>query len=356
VNLVAELLTSRRDQLGLDHLGLPGGVCCVFVTPRFRTSRHVIVLVAPSRGDGIRLVAKLPRRAEDDAGLRREYTNLRRLRDLWPEGEGSYPGAVLLDEVDGQQVLVETAVQGKAMHHRAVRKHPQRAIATVERWLDGLPVTGSSGDDDAWFERMITAPLRDFARYAPLGDETRRLVDQTLRIVGPLADARFPFVFEHGDLTHPNLLLGPGDHIGIVDWELSQPQGLPVHDYCLFLAFVGFSLSRAGDLDSQVRAFESAFVGPRPWALPLIARRLARLSVDCRLLVPFVVACWARYVAELLPRLLGTAVEAAPTADAGPAVLSDDAAALVRQDRDLALWRCAVRRVDAMSAAAGALA
>jgi Phosphotransferase enzyme family len=356
VNLVAELLTSRRDQLGLDRLGLPGGMCCVFVTPRFRTSRHVIVLVAPSGSDRIRLIAKLPRRAEDDAGLRRESTNLRRLRDLWPEGEGSYPGAVLLDEVDGQQVLIETALQGKALHHRAVRKHPQRAITAVERWLDGLPITGTSGDDRAWFERMITTPLRDFARYAPLGEETRGLLDQTLRIVGPLADARFPLVFEHGDLTHPNLLVGPGDHVGIVDWELSQPQGLPVHDYCLFLAFVAFSLSGVHDLDGQVRAFESAFVGPRPWALRLIARRLARLSVDHRLLVPFVVACWARYVTELLPRLLGTVVGAAPTADTGPAVLSDEAAALVRQDRDLALWQCAVRSADAMSAAAGAFA
>ena len=351
MNLVERLLAARRDELRLDRLGLPANLSCVFVTPRFRTSRHVIALVTPAGSDEIRLVAKLPRRADDDGGLRREYANLSRLRDLWPEGRGSYPEAVLLEHVDRQPVLIETALRGKALHHRAVRKDPQRAIALVERWLDGLPVTGMSSHDGGWFDRTVAAPLRDFAGQAALGDEARRLVDRTLRIVGPLADARFPFVFEHGDLTHPNLLLTSGDRVGVVDWELSQPQGLPVHDYCQFLAFVAFSLSRVHDLGGQVRAFESAFAGPRPWALPLIARRLARLSIDSRLLVPFVVACWARYVAELLPRLVGSVPGAGGTADGGPAALSDEAVALVRQDRDLALWRSAVRQADAMSAA-----
>jgi hypothetical protein len=59
-------------------------------------------------------------------------------------------------------------------------------------------------------------------------------------------------------------------------------------------------------------------------------------------------------VAELLPRLIGTAAGDVATAQGRPAVLSDEAAALVRQDRDLALWRCAVRHADAMSAAAAA--
>jgi aminoglycoside phosphotransferase len=354
VNLVEQLLADRRDQLGLDRLGLPADLSCLFVTPRFRTSRHVVALIAPEGSDAIQLVAKLPRRADDDTGLRREHANLSRLRDLWPEGGGSYPEIVLLEYMDGQPVLVETAVPGKPLHHRAVRKDPRRAIALVERWLDGLPMTGTSHDDE-WFDRRIGAPLRDFAQQAVLGDETRRLVDETLRIVGPLAAARFPLVFEHGDLTHPNLLLTPDDRIGVVDWELSQPQGMPVHDYCLFLAFVAFSLSRVHDRGGQVRAFESAFAGPRPWALSLVARRLERLSVDPRLVVPFVVACWARYVGELLPRLIGSVAGAVRADDGGLVVLSDEAVALARQDRDVALWRCAVRQADAMSAAARGL-
>ncbi|HEX6676860.1 MAG TPA: phosphotransferase [Actinomycetes bacterium] len=351
MNLVERVLVTRREQLGLDRLGLPAHLSCLFVTPRFRTSRHVIALIAPAGSDQPCLVAKLPRRVDDDAGLRREWANLSRLQELWPQGRGSYPETILLDHVDGQPVLIETAVHGKALHHRAVRRNPQRMIALVEEWLDGLPVTGASCDDGAWFDRMVGAPLRAFARRAALGDETRRLVDQTLRIVDPLGGARFPLVFEHGDLTHPNLLVAPGDHIGVVDWELSQPQGLPVHDYCLFLAFVAFSLAGVHDRDGQVRAFESAFIGPRPWALPMIARRLTRLSVDARLLAPFVVACWARYVAELLPRLIGTVRGEATATNAGTEALSNEAAALVQQDRDLALWRCAVWQAEAMAAA-----
>src|SRR5829696_5372038 len=226
MNLVERVLATRRDQLGLDRLGLPSELSCVFVTPRFRTSRHVIALIAPAGSDRPCLVAKLPRRVDDDAGLRREWANLRRLQELWPEGRGSYPEMLLLDRVDGQPVLVETALRGKALHHRAVRRAPQRTLTLVEGWLDGMPVTGASGDDGAWFDRRLEAPLRAFASQAALGDETRRLVDQTLRIVDPLGGAHFPFVFEHGDLTHPNLLVAPGGHLGVVDWELSQPNGL----------------------------------------------------------------------------------------------------------------------------------
>jgi hypothetical protein len=61
-------------------------------------------------------------------------------------------------------------------------------------------------------------------------------------------------------------------------------------------------------------------------------------------------------VAELLPRLIGTVSGAATADGAGPEGVSDEAAALVRQDRDLALWCCAVQQAEVMSAAAEQLA
>jgi len=32
-------------------------------------------------------------------------------------------------------------------------------------------------------------------------------------------------VAEHGDLSHPNLIVDPNDELGVVDWELATTEG-----------------------------------------------------------------------------------------------------------------------------------
>ena len=53
----------------------------------------------------------------------------------------------------------------------------------------------------------------------------------------PLRAASVPRVFEHGDLSHPNLIWLPTGRVGVVDWELAEEEGFPLHDLSFFLAF-----------------------------------------------------------------------------------------------------------------------
>ena len=53
------------------------------------------------------------------------------------------------------------------------------------------------------------------------------LVERTLDALRPLRDAGLPLVLEHGDTSHPNLLLRRFGDLAVVDWELANPDGLP---------------------------------------------------------------------------------------------------------------------------------
>src|SRR5262249_5861925 len=61
MNMVLTYLEANRQRLDLARYGLPERLSSMMVTPRFRTSNHVVFLVlAPGRPEPL-LVAKLPR-------------------------------------------------------------------------------------------------------------------------------------------------------------------------------------------------------------------------------------------------------------------------------------------------------
>lgn len=219
MNIVESYLRAHHDELGLDRLGLPRELTSLVVTPRFQASRHVVVLVLPKSGRDVRLVAKIPRRPGDTGGVVHEAAALGRLAELsgaqpgsvpaaepgWAPGlePGSVPAVVALAEVDGQTLLIETAVAGSPLGPEAVRRDVHGAIETGALFIAGLPVSGRTAGDPHWYDRLLGDPLREFARRVPLGAAGRRLVERTTEILDPLRDADLPFVVEHGDLSHP---------------------------------------------------------------------------------------------------------------------------------------------------------
>jgi aminoglycoside phosphotransferase (APT) family kinase protein len=91
-------------------------------------------------------------------------------------------------------------------------------------------------------------------------------VARTLDVVEPLRDASVPRVFEHGDLSHPNLILRPSAGIGVVDWELAEEDGFPLHDLAFFLTFATFAVRRSPARVGYVDAFGDAFFARSGWA------------------------------------------------------------------------------------------
>jgi aminoglycoside phosphotransferase len=341
MNTVLTFLEANRQRLELSRYGVPDQLSSVAITPRFRASSHVVFLVlGPSKPDPL-LVAKLPRLAGASASIEREVANLRAVQNRRLGGYDSIPRVIAFEEYLGRPILVETALVGRPMDPATVRRDRAGCCDAVAGWLAELhsPTTGAGVAETNWFSRLVERPLRHFQRVFPLSSEEERLLERTWELIAPLRDAAPTLVFEHGDLSHPNIMLLNNCRPGVVDWELAEPHGLPTYDLFFFLTYVAFASHNARKNSDYLAAFHAAFFGHAAWARPYVAAYARRLQLLPHTLTPLFVLSWARYMTSLLLRL-----------DADPAGgrLTTETANWLRANRYYALWRHAVTNASAL--------
>ncbi|NUQ65495.1 MAG: aminoglycoside phosphotransferase family protein, partial [Pirellulales bacterium] len=324
MNTVLSYLRENRHRLEPGP-GNASRLSCLIVTPRFRASSHVVfLLLAEGRRDPI-WVAKLPRLAGRSVSLEKTVANLRAVHAGKPGGFDSIPRVIAYEEYHGRPILLLTALAGTALDPALVRRDPTRCCESVLAWLGDMDRPRTPRADDLWFERLVHRPLDLFGKTFPLSDEEAACLARTEKIVAILRESSLPLVFEHGDLSSPNVMRLHGGGIGVVDWELAEPQGLPAGDLFFFLTYVAFARHNARRTPGYLTAFQEAFFGPRAWALPHIRTYAARLAVPGESLTPLFVLCWARYLAGLVQRLQGEHDSRQP--------LSNETAHWLRQNR-----------------------
>lgn len=333
MNTVLTFLEANRQRLALERYGVPQQLSCVVVTPRFRASSHVVFLILARGRPEPLLVAKVPRLAGASIGVEREVANLRAVQALRADGFDSIPRVVAFEEYHDRPILVETALTGRPMDPSTVRRDLTGCCQAVIDWLAEVQRPARAARA-IWFERLVERPLRSFEAIFPLASEEMEALQRTWELVAPLRDADLPLVFEHGDLSHPNLMLLRDGGLGVVDWELAEPEGLPAYDLFFFLTYAAFALRNARSNGDYLAAFHQAFFGRSAWARPYVAAYARQLHLAPGLLTPLFVLCWARYLTSLLLRL-GDA--ARPQGRLEPAT-----ATWLRANRYYALWRHAV--------------
>ncbi|MFQ5858336.1 MAG: aminoglycoside phosphotransferase family protein [Anaerolineae bacterium] len=343
MNVALAFLRNNWRRLDLWDYGTPDRLTCVIMTPRFRASGHVVFLMMPEEGPDPVLVVKIPRLSGSNAGIEREVANLQAVQASYPGGFDSIPRVITFEAYAGRPVLVETALAGQPMDPATVRRDPVGCCNAVTDWLIEVqqPSCSPIATDPNWFGRLVEQPLRHFADAFPLSVEEMRLLERTWEVVAPLRDAYLPLVFEHGDLSHPNIVLLKNGGVGVVDWELAEPHGLPAYDLFFFLTYVAFALHKARSNGDCLPAFHEAFFGPAAWAHPYIEAHAERLQLQSHMLTPLFVLCWARYTANLLIRLGNT--------ERSPGPLDPDTAAWLRANRYYALWRYTVDHMRELS-------
>lgn len=315
------------------------------VTPRFRASGHVVILVPDAAGSRAERVVKIARRADRSGPLAREAKNLRRVHAVRSGGFPSIPRLEGTGRIGGAPFLVETGLRGRPLDRSFVRRRPGLGVRSVVDWLVELhgATARREGTPGGRYRRLLAEPLARFARCFPLEREERRLVEDTLRLTRPLARRPWPTVFEHGDLSHPNLLLHPDDGVGVVDWELAEPEGLPAADLFFFLAYVAFARFRAKDAEACLRAFDWTFFRRSRRVERAVGRYVRALGLPPGLLPSLFLATWPRQVIRQLDRVT-------------PALRDGLDAATVdwlRGHRFFALWRHAVESADRLWLAPG---
>jgi hypothetical protein len=262
----------------------------VLLTPRFPGSGHVVMLLLVE--GAVRLVAKIARLVDDDAP-RHEARILDQLaRAGVPPGMA--PRLVATGDAGGHPVVLEESLDGRPLDRRLARSDPTRWIGAVCRWLAKLP--GNSPGARCDLSELLAAPL-DSGR-AHVADDGRLggLVDRTGVLVASLTGVDLPAVFEHGDLSHPNLLVDGQGEIGVLDWELAREHGLPLHDLCFFLGYL--SLAVFGESHDPFEGFLRV-LAHRTWgATDALHAEAARLGVPREAVPVLIATTWARVALE----------------------------------------------------------
>jgi len=313
----------------------------LLVTPWFEASRHVLCLYMDGRGS-LTAVAKMPRRPGDIDGIRHEAEVLRTLART--EALAGHLPVVLELSMGAKPYLLETALRGRAADPGTVRAHGDGIVDAGLDFLARLPTTSSTTSDATWFTRLIEEPLSDIAARVAL-PSMPALVQETLARLEPLRQRSLPLVAEHGDLSHPNLMLDKRGQLLAVDWERSNLRGIPGHDLFFLLQYVAEARHDTFERVGQLAAFDDAFVGPTGWARPWLQRYAAGLGLSAEILPALLLATWARSSAGLATRVAAQ-TKGGVTALGGPIQRSDTLAIAFAEDRDHALWSHALKRFD----------
>lgn len=327
----------------------------LLVTPWFEASRHVVGLFYDPHDAQLISVAKFPRREWDTSGINVEATALTRIAADIPGLDGYLPTVCGID-LGSRPHLIETALVGAAANPEYVREYPHQVLnagldlvgrlATPRQRVRRLAARRPTAriHDGAWFSRLIEQPLQRFATEVPVGPEGPDLVNRTLDLLAPLRTARLPPVYEHGDLSHPNLIMTTAERMSALDWERFELDGLPGHDLIFLMQYIGECKINAIQRRSQLAAFDHAFVGPDAWARPALTRYAAQVGINPNLLPRLVLSTWARTSTGLLERLAPARSDEPAGRMADPARLAES----FRLDRDYAIWRHAVHRFDSI--------
>jgi aminoglycoside phosphotransferase len=265
---VAAYLDAHREDLDLDGLGVPPAPGCVVLTPRSPRSRHVITLVFGKRGRHPMLVAKTPRLTHDADRLAHEAAMLEAADRATAQGTTAAPVLLAFDASLRSPLLLETAVRGRPISPDAVRRDPRGIVSRVADALGAMAEATARMAPPGWYGSLIEEPLTALADGG--SGATAELVGTTLAVLEPLRRVRVPLVLEHGDVSHPNLLLLPDGRIGLLDWERARDGGLPVGDLLSFLSYAARALH-------QER--EEAFSGARGWAGDHLVTHADRLGL-----------------------------------------------------------------------------
>lgn len=336
MNIALQYIRMNWNRLGLDRFGSTSNLSSFIATPRFRASRHIVFLIFMGGQSHPALIAKVPRLASDAGSLDREASNLKAVHLYQPDRFDSIPSLIAYEDFKNSKILLETALTGQVMTGSLVQRNPLEFVEAVMLWLIKFhQTTRQTGKSNrGWFHRLVEDPCTQFLESMSNSIQEYRLIKLTQKHIRNLQRTDLPVVFEHGDLGPPNILLCTDGTIGVVDWELAEPEGFPALDLFFLLALIGFARQRCRKKADYLAAFQSTFFGKNPWAKPYINTYGEKLNIAPEILQGLFLFCWSRCVMNIAQRLRAF--------DSSGGVFSDKAAFWLRSNRYYALWQYAV--------------
>lgn len=212
---------------------------------------------------GIHTSGHVVRIPTTDDGKKHCDSNERALKDL--EGKTcafQIPRFMQKGIVNGQEYYAESKIPGRPLNYLELSSADRQTIyGQIQRHLAQLyrQTSHSFSIDVILFERLFSGPI------TTLANQVTPAARQALLKMEKLFENRFlgrsiKLVRTHGDFKATNFLLGKNRSVsGIVDWDLSDPAGLPLMD--MILCF-GFDRSVDRRIDIYRAIYEIGFEHP----------------------------------------------------------------------------------------------
>lgn len=334
MNLVENFIQTNRERLQLARYHIPEKLQTMMLTPRFPASSHVIFMMIPQGQSDPMLVAKVHRLKEISHSVDREVENLLKIAELFPNETSAFPRIIAHENFQNHSLLLETALQGSLLAPATLRKNPEGYTAMMIDWLLKLQKAESRPSAKSWYDAIAGEKIEFFKQTFPLNSEERSALEQVEEHIQVLKEHDLPFVVEHGDLSHPNLILLKQGGMGVVDWELSEIEGMLAYDLFFFLSYVTFTLHDSNNTLDYRTPFLKMFFGEDAQAKPHIKRYAEALNIPLDLLPPLFLLSWTRYLINLLIRLRLDDDIIKQTSEA----VADD----LRRNRYYELWRLSI--------------
>jgi hypothetical protein len=158
-----------------------------------------------------------------------------------PELRG-VPRVVFCQEYSGVLAVGETVLTGQSIA-ALLRPDNFRDFAfKVTAWLAELAGAGQPRPSipAVWRHRLVEPVLRDFDdSFGPVID--RGMLRETENILNTLG--ALPLVCEQRDCGPWNMLMTSEGELAVLDWESSEPEGLPALDLIYFVTYLSFFIS-----------------------------------------------------------------------------------------------------------------
>ena len=229
-----------RDKWGTWGLGpTPDHLSSLVLTGGHRSVGKVVWLVFAEPDHCPRLAIKMPRIPESVPGLTREATTLQSIQALRPSGVQGVPRVLFCEERAGLLAVGETALTGQPIP-RLLRPDNFREFALqATAWLADLAGQSVPLPPAMWWNRLIEPVLTNFEEtFGSVVDPGMlRETNAILSTLGPL-----PLVCEQRDFGPWNVLVTADGRLAVLDWESSEPHGLPGLDLIYFLSYLIFFL------------------------------------------------------------------------------------------------------------------
>lgn len=209
------------------------------------------------------------------------------------------PHPLLVEEIDGHPVLLQTVIGGQSLAALLASK-PSRLFDFMERvtsWLQrwNLSTKVIRRLDIELLDQELLAPAALLAPLLEQGEEYRHwLRMQCVTATG----TPMPFVTTHNDLTMSNVLLDEQGSLGIVDWETCREEALPLVDF--FYSMTDAVAATRGYID-RPKAFVTCFSarGSFASAVARLQMRLRRsLEIPANVVDLCFHACWLQHAAD----------------------------------------------------------